>query len=106
MVNSHIAETVHNHTLRNYYGYYSQHIRINNSKFTINYSGPVFWNALPEQLIIIIISINQFKRKLLITFWIYHLASVRIMYLSFIIIIKFVLFILIITCVLFLDLFR
>ena len=41
---------VHDHNLRNQNGYYIQHVRTNCRKFTIHYTGPVFWNTLPEQL--------------------------------------------------------
>ena len=54
---------VHDHNLRNQNGYYIQHVRTNCRKFTIHYTGPVFWNTLPEQLREAV-SENQFKRKL------------------------------------------
>ena len=40
---------VHDHNLRNQNGYYIQHVRTNCRKFTIHYTGPVFWNTLPER---------------------------------------------------------
>ena len=57
------TENVHNDNLRNCNGYYIQNIRTNNRKFTINYSGPVFWNTLPQQLRKLR-TIKQFKSKL------------------------------------------
>ena len=54
---------IHKHYLRNQNSYYIQNIRINSRKCTINYSGPVFWNALPSKLKQLV-SINQFKNKL------------------------------------------
>ena len=55
---------VHDHHLRNQNGYYIQHVRTNCArKFTIHYTGSVFWNTLPEQLREAV-SDNQFKRKL------------------------------------------
>ena len=57
------TENVHNHNLRNCNGYYIQNIRTNNRKFTINYSGPVFWNTLPQQLRKLRTT-KQFKSKL------------------------------------------
>ena len=54
---------VHDHHLRNQNGCYIQHVRTNCRKFTIHYTGPVFWNTLPEQLRQAV-SENQFKRKL------------------------------------------
>ena len=54
---------VHYHNLRNHNGYYIQHVRTNCRKCTIHYTGPVFWNTLPEQLREAV-SENQFKRKL------------------------------------------
>ena len=56
------TESVHYHNLRNCNGYI-QNIRTNNRKFTINYSGPVFWNTLPQQLRKLR-TIKQFKSKL------------------------------------------
>ena len=38
-------------------------IRTNNRKFTINYSGPVFWNTLPQH-IRKLRTVKQFKGKL------------------------------------------
>ena len=59
------TENVHNHNLRNCNGYYIQNIRTNNRKFTINYSGPVFWNTLPQQLRKLRVrTTKQFKSKL------------------------------------------
>ena len=60
---SKLTENVHNHNLRNCNGYYIQNIRTNNIKFTINYSGPVFWNTLPQQLRKFR-KIKQYKSKL------------------------------------------
>ena len=57
------TENVHNHNLRNCNGYYIQNIRTNNRKFTINYSGPFFWNTLPQQLRKLRTT-TQFKTKL------------------------------------------
>ena len=57
------TEDVHNHKLRNYNGYCIQHVRTNNRKFTINYSGPIFWNTLPQQLRELK-TIKHFKRRL------------------------------------------
>ena len=54
---------VHDHNLRNQNGCYIQHARTNCRKFTIHYTGPIFWNTLPEQLREAV-SENQFKRKL------------------------------------------
>ena len=54
---------VHNHNLRNQNAYYIQHVRTNCRKFTIHYTGPIFWNTLPQQLREAV-SENQFKRKL------------------------------------------
>ena len=54
---------VHDHHLRNQNGYYIQLVRTNCRKFTIHYTGPVFWNTLPEQLRQAV-SEKQFKRKL------------------------------------------
>ncbi len=54
---------VRDHNLRNQNGYYIQQVRTNCRKFTIHYTGPVFWNTLPEQLREAV-SENQFKRKL------------------------------------------
>ena len=54
---------VHDHNLRNQNGYYIQHVTTNIGKFTIHYTGPVFWNTLPEQLRDAV-SENQFKSKL------------------------------------------
>ena len=54
---------LHDHNLRNQYGYYIQHVRTNCRKFTIHYTGPIFWNTLPQQLREAV-SENQFKRKL------------------------------------------
>ena len=56
-------ENIHKHNLRNQNSYYIQNIRTNSRKCTINYSGPVFWNALPSKLKQLV-SINQFKNKL------------------------------------------
>ena len=56
------TENVHNHNLRNCNGYYIQNIRTNNRKFTINYSGLVFWNTLPQPLRKLR-TIKQFKCK-------------------------------------------
>ena len=41
---------VHDHNLRNQNGYYIQHVRTmcNCRKFTIHYTGPIFWNTLPQ----------------------------------------------------------
>ena len=36
---------VHDHHLRNQNGYYIQHVRTNCRKFTIHYTGPVFWKV-------------------------------------------------------------
>ena len=55
-----LAETVHNHNLTNCNGFYIQNIRTNNRKFTINYSGPVFWNTHIRKLR----TVKQFKGKL------------------------------------------
>ena len=54
---------VHNHNLRNQNAYYIQHVRTNCRKCTIHYTGPIFWNTLPQQLREAV-SENQFKRKL------------------------------------------
>ena len=54
---------VHDHNFRNQNGYYIQHVRTNCRKFTIHYTGPIFWNTLPQQLREAV-SENQFKRKL------------------------------------------
>ena len=54
---------VHDHNLRNQNGYYIHHVRTNCRKFTIHYTGPKFWNTLPQQLREAV-SENQFKRKL------------------------------------------
>ena len=54
---------VHNHNLRNQNAYYIQHVRTNCREFTIHYTGPIFWNTLPQQLREAV-SENQFKRKL------------------------------------------
>ena len=56
-------QNIHKHNLRNQNSYYIQNIRTNSRKCTINYSGPVFWNALPSKLKQLV-SINQFKNKL------------------------------------------
>ena len=56
-------QNIHKHNLRKQNSYYIQNIRINSRKCTINYSGPVFWNALPSKLKQLV-SINQFKNKL------------------------------------------
>ena len=45
-----LTENVHNPNLRNVNGFYIQNIRTNNRKFTINYSGPLFWNTLPQHI--------------------------------------------------------
>ena len=58
-----LTENVHNHNLRNCTGFYIQNIRTNNRKFTINYSGPVFWSTLPQHLRKLR-TIQQFKSKL------------------------------------------
>ena len=58
-----LTENVHNHNHRNCNGHYIQNIRTNNRKFTINYSCPVFWNTLPQQLRKLR-TIKQFKSKL------------------------------------------
>ena len=58
-----LTENVHNHNLRNLNGFYIQNIRTNNRKFTINDSGPVFWNTLPQR-IRKIRTIKQLKSKL------------------------------------------
>ena len=58
-----LTENVYNHNLRHSNGLYIQNIRTNNRKFTINYSGPVFWNALRQQLRKLR-TITQFKSKL------------------------------------------
>ena len=58
-----LTENIHNHNLRNFNGFYIQNIRTNNRKFTINYSGPVFWNTLPQH-IRKLRTIKQFKGKL------------------------------------------
>ena len=60
-----LTENVHNHNLGNCNRYYRyiQNIRTNNRKFTINYSGPVFWNTLPQQLRKLR-TIKQFRSKL------------------------------------------
>ena len=54
---------VHNHNLRNQNAYYIQRVRTNCRKFTIHFTGPIFWNTLPQQLREAV-SENQFKRKL------------------------------------------
>ena len=56
-------QNIHKHNLRNQNCYYIQNRRTNSRKFTINYSGSVFWNALPSRLQQLV-SINQFKNKL------------------------------------------
>ena len=53
---------VHDHNLRNKNGYYIQHVRTNCRKFTIHYTGPIFWNSLPQQLREAV-SEKQFKRN-------------------------------------------
>ena len=58
-----LTENIHNHNLRNFNGFYIQNIRTNNRKFTIYYSGPVFWNTLPQH-IRKLRTIKQFKGKL------------------------------------------
>ena len=58
-----LKENVHNHNLRNCNGFYIQNIRTDNRKFTIHYSGPVFWNTLPQRLRKLR-TIQQFKSKL------------------------------------------
>ena len=58
-----LTEHIHNHNLRNFNGFYIQNIRTNNRKFTINYSGPVFWNTLPQH-IRKLRTVKQFKGKL------------------------------------------
>ena len=37
---------VHNHNLRNQNAYYIHHVRTNCRKFTIHYTGPIFWNTI------------------------------------------------------------
>ena len=53
---------VHNHNLRNQNAYYIHHVRTNCRKCTIHYTGPIFWNTLPQQLRETL-SENQFKRN-------------------------------------------
>ena len=57
------TQNIHKHNLRHQNSYYIQNIRANSRKCTINYSGPVYWNALPSKLKQLV-SIQQFKNKL------------------------------------------
>ena len=41
---------VHDHNLINQNGCYIQHVRTTCRKFTIHYTGTIFWNTLPQQL--------------------------------------------------------
>ena len=54
---------VHDHNLRNKNVYYIQHVITSGRKCTIHYTGPIFWNTLPQQLRGAV-SENQYKRKL------------------------------------------
>ena len=54
---------IHNHNTRNSNDYFMHEARTNTRKFTIKYSGPLFWNSIPEH-IQNSTSENQFKNKL------------------------------------------
>ena len=54
---------IHNHNTRNSNDYFMHEARTNTRKFTIKYSGPLFWNSIPEHLQNST-SENQFKNKL------------------------------------------
>ena len=56
------TNNVDSHKCRNQNSYYIQQIRTNTKKFTINISGPTFWNAVPANLEQRV-SIHQFKEK-------------------------------------------
>ena len=56
-------ENIHSHNTRNKNGYIIPSVRINCTKFTVRYAGPILWNSFPQQLRQLT-SESLFKKKL------------------------------------------